>query len=112
MQVRCNNSRGFTREISNEAAAEIFNFLFTAKGVSTVYDSFSNKTDAELEEVVADSSEMVIAHRKVLAKALCTLRNRMSDYRFEKMLKRQRLSKEFAKKSVELGAKLFEQGED
>lgn len=73
-----------------------------------LYDSFSDKSDDELEKVVAEAAEMVVEYRKVLAKALCTLRNRMSDYRFGKMLKRQSLPKEFARKSAEYGAKLFE----
>ncbi len=80
--------------------------LFTAEGVSMMYDTFSDKTDEELETIVNEVAEMVVEYREVLAKVLCTLRSRMSDYRFEKLLKK------FARKSAEYGAKLFEMESD
>ncbi len=96
----------------NKKPFDILDAMFSAEGVSIVYDTFSDKTDKELETVVNEATEMVVEYRKVLAKALCTLRSRMSDYRFDKMLKRQNLPKDFARKSAEYGAKLFEMESD
>ena len=108
MQQQCNKKL-------NDSQMKNFDFLgalFKAEGVSMMYDTFSDKTDEELETIVNEAAEMVVEYRKILAKALCTLRSRMSDYRFEKLLKRQSIQKKFARKSAEYGAKLFEMESD